>query len=202
MFIKLPEELLKDTKLSSTDKILLGVILSYEGKICYASNSYLAERLGVYISTISKRLCKLDKLEYIHRESRPRKHGGSKRIITPLKYRMSNNGNGDSSNMPSNQVQIVEEPSPIMDTPYKNSRLIEYNKESSLPTIPESVFEEMKDLYPNKDIEKATKGFLAFNKGRTINIDFFLHKYHEWCERERPLINNNDSLSKLRAEYE
>ena len=32
MFIKLPEELLKDTNLSSTDKILLGVILSYQGR--------------------------------------------------------------------------------------------------------------------------------------------------------------------------
>ena len=208
MFTKLPNELLKDRNISDFDKLLYAVILSFQDRVCYATNEYLADLLGRDISTISKHLTKLETKHYIKRERKPKKYGGKERIIKPLKYldnkrigrskhanQHIDNGIKDYAKTDISQFECDKTPIPY------NNRLLNHNKESSLLTIPESVVVQMKELYPNKDIEKATEGFLAFYKGKTINTDFLLHKYREWCERERPSIND-DTLAKLRAEYE
>lgn len=69
-YIMVPYEILDHPDLSSTDKLLYGVLTSFSRKTGYAfpTNGKLAEILNCSISTISRSLEKLVKLRYIKRD--------------------------------------------------------------------------------------------------------------------------------------
>ena len=66
-YIMITEIVVENRKLSSTDKLLSGIInsLAYQKGYCYASNEYLSNRLNVSRRTISKSLSKLKKEKVI-----------------------------------------------------------------------------------------------------------------------------------------
>ena len=66
-FIKVPWNMLDDKCLSSTDKLVYGLLLSYSKRegYAFASNEQLAKVLGVSPSTISNSISKLEKDSYI-----------------------------------------------------------------------------------------------------------------------------------------
>ena len=63
----IPYSVLENTKLNSTDKLLMGIInsLAHNEKYCYASNEYLSKKLNVSKRTISKSLSKLKLAKFI-----------------------------------------------------------------------------------------------------------------------------------------
>ena len=63
----IPRILFKDSSLSETDKMLMGLIISLTLKntYCYASNEYLEKYINKSQRTINYSLSKLKKLEYI-----------------------------------------------------------------------------------------------------------------------------------------
>lgn len=69
-YIMVPYEILDHPNLSSTDKLLYGLLTSLSRKAGYAfpTNGKLAEILNCSISTISRSLEKLVKLRYIKRD--------------------------------------------------------------------------------------------------------------------------------------
>ena len=71
-FIAIPVqvlELLENGTISSGDALLLGLLDGFcnhsQGKQCYASNQYLAKRMGVSVKRIEGCLCQLRKLDLI-----------------------------------------------------------------------------------------------------------------------------------------
>lgn len=76
-FIIIPSYILNDKNVTSTDKLLLGVInsLSIKQHYCYASNSYLAKVLNVSKRTITNSISNLKeqsfiKIDYLENERR------------------------------------------------------------------------------------------------------------------------------------
>ena len=62
-YIIVLDSVLKNIKLNSTDKLILGIIysLSIKDNICFAKNDYFAKQLNVSIRTISSTLSCLAK---------------------------------------------------------------------------------------------------------------------------------------------
>ena len=71
-YIIVLDSVLKNIKLNSTDKLLLGSIysLSIKDNICFAKNDYFATQLNVSIRTLSSTLSKLRKLNLIKVETK------------------------------------------------------------------------------------------------------------------------------------
>ena len=80
-YIKIPNEVLKMTDLTSNDKLLLGLLLTlgYKNDYITAKNDFLAETLGLSIHMIKRSLNTLKKNDYIEIEN-PNRY----RIITLL----------------------------------------------------------------------------------------------------------------------
>lgn len=68
-YIMVPMWCMNHPELSSTDKLLVGLInsLSKKKSFCYASNDYLANKLYLANRTIRSSLTKLEDLEVINR---------------------------------------------------------------------------------------------------------------------------------------
>lgn len=66
-YIIVLDSVLKNIKLNSTDKLLLGSLysLSINDNICFAKNDYFSTQLNVSTRTISSTLSKLEKLNLI-----------------------------------------------------------------------------------------------------------------------------------------
>ncbi len=66
-YIKIPIILLKDNNVSSSAKLLYGllVLLAYQEGYCYANNSYLADKLNLGIRAITRHLKELSDNNYI-----------------------------------------------------------------------------------------------------------------------------------------
>lgn len=66
-YIKIPMVLLSDTNVSSSAKLLYGllVLLTYQEEYCYANNSYLADKLNVGTRAITRLLKELADNNYI-----------------------------------------------------------------------------------------------------------------------------------------
>lgn len=71
-YIIVLDSVLKNIKLNSTDKLVLGIVysLSIKDNICFAKNDYFANQLNVSIRTISSTLSKLRKLNLIKAETK------------------------------------------------------------------------------------------------------------------------------------
>ena len=71
-YIIVLDSVLKNIKLNSTDKLVLGIVysLSIKDNICFAKNDYFATQLNVSIRTISSTLSKLRKLNLIKVETK------------------------------------------------------------------------------------------------------------------------------------
>ena len=69
-YIKIPIALLTDTNVSSSAKLLysLLVLLTYQEGYCYASNSYLADKLNIGTRAITRLLKELSDNNYIKME--------------------------------------------------------------------------------------------------------------------------------------
>lgn len=67
-FVKVPYNLLKTTKLSSTQKLFISYILGWQknGKICFETNNNLALRFGLKYSGIRSVLRELNKLDFFN----------------------------------------------------------------------------------------------------------------------------------------
>lgn len=59
----IPAEVMEDDRLSATDKMVYGEIASF--RQCYASNAWLAKRIGKSEDTASRSVAKLTKLGYV-----------------------------------------------------------------------------------------------------------------------------------------
>ena len=59
----------------------------------------------------------------------------------------------------------------------------------------------MKSTYPNINVSHVYKKFQHYYHGKTYSNQYMDDKFREWCVRERPSVND-DTLAKLRAEYE
>lgn len=68
--IKIPIVLLSDTNVSSSAKLLYGllVLLTYQERYCYANNSYLSDKLNVGTRAITRLLKELSDNNYIKME--------------------------------------------------------------------------------------------------------------------------------------
>ena len=66
-YIKIPLILLEDNNVSSSAKLLYGllVLLAYQEGYCYANNSYLADKLNLGIRAITRLLKELSDNNYI-----------------------------------------------------------------------------------------------------------------------------------------
>lgn len=66
-YIKIPIVLLSDTNVSSSAKLLYGllVLLTYQVGYCYANNSYLSDKLNVGTRAITRLLKELSDYNYI-----------------------------------------------------------------------------------------------------------------------------------------
>jgi len=66
--IEIPVEVVRDNSISSTSKVLMGLIttLSMKDGYCYASNKYLGNILNVSIRTITSCLSSLKKRGFIY----------------------------------------------------------------------------------------------------------------------------------------
>ena len=67
-FIRLPMEVLNDKSISSSDKLLLGVIISFSNnkyQVAFASNAKYARTLGLSSRTITRSIKKLKDKNYI-----------------------------------------------------------------------------------------------------------------------------------------
>ena len=71
-YIKIPIVLLTDTNVSSSAKLLYGllVLLAYQEGYCYANNTYLADKLKLGIRAITRLLKELSDNNYIRMEFR------------------------------------------------------------------------------------------------------------------------------------
>lgn len=60
-YIIIPDLVLENEKLNSTEKLLMGIIysLNYNENVCFASNEYLSKRLKVSKRTITSAIAKL-----------------------------------------------------------------------------------------------------------------------------------------------
>lgn len=69
-YIKIPIVLLSDTNVSSSAKLLYGllVLLTYQEGYCYANNSYLSNKLNVGTRAITRLLKELSDNNYIKME--------------------------------------------------------------------------------------------------------------------------------------
>ena len=69
-YIKIPIILLEDNNVSSSAKLLYGllVLLAYQEGYCYANNSYLADKLNLGIRAITRLLKELSDNNYIKME--------------------------------------------------------------------------------------------------------------------------------------
>lgn len=69
-YIKIPIVLLTDTNVSSSAKLLYGllVLLTYQEGYCYTNNSYLADKLNLGIRAITRLLKELSDNNYIKME--------------------------------------------------------------------------------------------------------------------------------------
>ena len=72
-YIEVPMVVLLDTNLSTTTKLLMGLIttLSMQDGFCYASNRYLSNLMKVSRRTITSCITSLRKKKYIIVESEP-----------------------------------------------------------------------------------------------------------------------------------
>lgn len=70
-YITIPYSVLENTKLNSTDKLLMGIInsLAHNENYCYANNEYLSKKLNVSKRTISKSLSKLKSEKFVRVET-------------------------------------------------------------------------------------------------------------------------------------
>ena len=67
-FIRLPMEVLNDKSISSSDKLLLGLIISFSNNdyhVAFASNAKYARTLGLSSRTITRSIKKLKDKNYI-----------------------------------------------------------------------------------------------------------------------------------------
>ena len=67
-FIRLPMEVLNDKSISSSDKLLLGVIISFSNnkyQVAFASNAKYPRTLGLSSRTITRSIKKLKDKNYI-----------------------------------------------------------------------------------------------------------------------------------------
>lgn len=65
-FINLPYHIMKDKRLSQTQKMIYGFVNGFdEPLICYASNTYIAEVIGVSARAVSKAISYLIKNSYL-----------------------------------------------------------------------------------------------------------------------------------------
>ncbi len=67
-YIKIPIALLTDTNVSSSAKLLYGLLVSYQEGYCYANNSYLADKLNIGTRAITRLLKELSDNNYIKME--------------------------------------------------------------------------------------------------------------------------------------
>jgi len=69
--IVIDDDIIKDIKLNSTDKIVYGLIksLSNSTGYCFATNDYIGKRTNLCKSTISNTIRKLKKCNYIKTET-------------------------------------------------------------------------------------------------------------------------------------
>lgn len=67
-YIIIPEKVVEDSNLSSTDKLVYGIILrlTRSNGYCWATNKYIADMLGFTTRTISESVRKLKVLGYIN----------------------------------------------------------------------------------------------------------------------------------------
>lgn len=70
-FIKIDDDMVKIENISSTDKIIYGIIrsLACQTGYCYASNGAIADKTPFKKRTISKSISSLNKANYIRIES-------------------------------------------------------------------------------------------------------------------------------------
>lgn len=66
-YIIVPDLVLENEKLNSTEKLLMGIIysLNYDNNVCFASNNYLSKRLKVSKRTITSAISKLKREKLI-----------------------------------------------------------------------------------------------------------------------------------------
>lgn len=77
LFLTVPVIILSDRQLSTTDRMLLSIIIALDNKDgCFANNKTLADMLNCSVSTISKSINHLIKLKYLVKNVENPKKGG------------------------------------------------------------------------------------------------------------------------------
>ena len=84
-FIRLSDSVIGIDGLNSTDKLIYSIIESFarSNRCCYAGNGYLAGRLGVSRSTVTRSLGRLERMGMIRREIH--RELGNARIIEAMR---------------------------------------------------------------------------------------------------------------------
>lgn len=89
MFLFITEEVMNDPKLFPTEKLIYGLIKSfdYQGKVFYMSNNQIASNIGVSVRQVIRTIQKLESLNYIKVTYESSKGVHSNRIITVVRVR-------------------------------------------------------------------------------------------------------------------
>ena len=147
----IPSEILSSKELSSSGKLLVGILISLSNKkgYCFASNQYISEALGVSIVYVRSLIKELETKNIITREIASKSSGelGSRIIrLVDLKLLKEDSNNEGGATIVSGGVLPEYQGGATIVSPYNKVN----NKENNKVNIMPDRFEEFWELYGKK----------------------------------------------------
>jgi len=147
----IPSEILSSKELSSSGKLLVGVLISLSNKkgYCFASNQYISETLGVSLAYVRALIKELEDKEIIVREISSKKIGesGNRTIrLVDLKLMKEDSKEKGGATIVSGGVLPEYQGGATIVSPYNKDNNKENNKVNILPDR----FDEFWELYGKK----------------------------------------------------
>jgi hypothetical protein len=199
-FLALPSKMMNDKKLSSTDRLLLGFLISYDnGKGCYMKNSNLARYVGCSVGTISKSIAHLQELDYVISNEGSEDHGGrcNTRIVS---QEMKIHKSGKSILNGSNVKKIKPVPKKPSHIIYKqdkltNSEEISYDAEKKvvLQTIKSSDINKF-EVFNNIKAAYQDQYNLSWDVGSIIGLCNVVNRLTKTYDNKFSHLSNYDDV--------
>jgi hypothetical protein len=166
IFLRIPAVIDKDKRLSTSDRYLLGCMINLDNEEgCYATNSYLAERLNCSLGTISRSVKWLEELGYVTFYKNNRGRGFIRHVREDLKYKKPTESFKHTT--PSKKTDVVRQNAGHI---YKGKEKYLKNENISIKMENKLVQNELDIPIPNKvDFYNSCKK--EYNKHYTIAWD-------------------------------
>lgn len=162
----IPSEVLSSTELSSSGKLLVGVLISLSNKkgYCFASNQYISETLGISITYVRSLIKELEDKKIIIREVSSKKvnESGTRTIrLVDLKLLKEDSDTKEGATIVSGGVTLGKQGGDTRQAPYNKVNIKENNKVNIIPDR----FEEFWESYGKKvGKEKAKSKWLKLKE--------------------------------------